>query len=104
MVPGVNPNDTNKMNFQVKESIPGTGFKQSIQAFIKLYCNDSGHKGNLTNFIRSEEYRKLKKVMVVDHQERVKELIHYSKFQHESSAGLNKGEEKKLLFEKFPLL
>ena len=59
------------------------------QNFIKLYCDNTDLRKILNNYIRLEECKKPKKVAVLDHQERIKELLRFPKYLHGLRSNLN---------------
>ena len=79
-----------------------SGFQALIHDFIKLYCTSTDSKGDLIEYLKSEECRKPMKASVSEHQDRMEELMRFSTMLQGSRLNLTEDEQKLILFRSFP--
>ena len=93
------PNDQGALVDVVNE---GSGFQILITHFIKLYCTSMDSKGDLIEYLKSEECKKPMKASVATHQDRMEELMRFSRMLEGSRPNLTDDEQKLILFRSFP--
>ena len=83
--------------------ITQSGFQMLIEDFIKLYCTSTDSKGDLIEYLKSEECKKPMKAAVATHQDRMEELMRFTKMLEGSRLDLTEEEQKLILFRSFPV-
>ena len=88
---------------EVNVTVVGSGFQALMKDFIKMYCTSTDSKGDLIEYLKSEDCRKPMKAEVATHQDRIEELMRFSKMLEGSRPNLTEEEQKLILFRSFPL-
>ena len=77
-------------------------FDKLLTAFIKLYCTSTDPKGDVITYLQSANARKPKETSVLDHQDRMEEIMRYSMFLEGARNNLSEDEMKTIIFNSFP--
>ena len=80
----------------------GSGFNTLTNDFIRMYCTSTDSKGDLIEYLKSEECKKPMKASVATHQDRMDELMRFTRMLEGSRADLTDDEQKLILFRSFP--
>ena len=80
----------------------GSGFNTLTNDFIRMYCTSTDSKGDLIEYLKSEECKKPMKASVATHQDRMEELMRFTRMLEGSRADLTDDEQKLILFRSFP--
>ena len=68
----------------------------------RLYCTSTDSKGDLIEYLKSEECKKPMKASVATHQDRMEELMRFTTMLEGSRPNLTEDEQKLILFRSFP--
>ena len=79
-----------------------SGFNTLTNDFIRLYCTSTDSKGDLIEYLKSEECKKPMKASVATHQDRMEELMRFTTMLEGSRPNLTEDEQKLILFRSFP--
>ena len=79
-----------------------SGFNTLTNDFIRMYCTSTDSKGDLIEYLKSEECKKPMKASVATHQDRMEELMRFTRMLEGSRADLTEDEQKLILFRSFP--
>ena len=95
--------DANGQAVNVDVTIIGSAFQMLLEDFIRMYCTSTDSKGDLIEYLKSEECRKPMKATVATHQDRMEELMRFTTMLEGSRPNLTEQEQKLILFRSFPL-
>ena len=95
--------DANGQVVNVDVTIIGSAFQILLEDFIRMYCTSTDSKGDLIEYLKSEECRKPMKATVATHQDRMEELMRFTTMLEGSRPNLTEQEQKLILFRSFPL-
>ena len=79
-------------------------FGKLRKALIKLYCTNTDLKGDVIEYLKSDKCKKPKGKSVSDDQDRMEEIIGYSRCLEGATNNLSEDKIKKILFTLFPVV
>ena len=66
-------------NVTANNVVTSYGFDAMLKDFIKLYCTSADPKGDVIEYLKSEKCQKPHDKSVTEHQDRMEEIMRYSK-------------------------
>ena len=87
----------------VQNTLIETQFEKAMKAFIKLYCASTDPKGDLIEYLKTDNCGTPKNKSVSNYQESMKELMRYSTKLEESRGNLSNTEQKMIVFNSFTI-
>ena len=78
-------------------------FEKLLKGFIKVYCTSTNPKGDVITYLKSDGAKKPKDTSVLDHQDRMEEIMRYCTYLEGARDDLSEDETKTILFNSFPV-